>query len=230
MNVQATKSRGSTTKTRTAATTVMLMACVLAGSTAWAASTLPDVKVDSPISATGELQTAVFAGGCFWGVDAVFRHVKGVDEVESGYAGGNAATAQYEKVSSGNTGHAEAVRVKFNPAEVSYQQLLRVFFTVAHDPTQLNRQGPDIGSQYRSAIFFSDVDQQKAAQNHIQQLAESHTFPRPIVTQLVPLQTFYPAEQYHQNYLALHPDQPYIVYNDLPKLEHLKRQFPALYR
>lgn len=174
-------------------------------------------------------QTAVFAGGCFWGVDAVFKHVKGVSEVVSGYAGGSAATANYEQVSSGNTGHAEAVRVRFNPEQVSYQQLLQVFFSVAHDPTQLNRQGPDVGSQYRSAIFFTSPEQQKAVQGTIQQLTAARAFPKPVVTQVVPLQQFYPAEEYHQNYLALHPNQPYIVIHDKPKLEQLRKRFPALY-
>jgi peptide-methionine (S)-S-oxide reductase len=169
-------------------------------------------------------QTAVFAGGCFWGVDAVFKHVKGVTNVESGYAGGNAATAHYEMVSEGNTGHAESVRVRFDPAQVSYQQLLQVFFSVAHDPTELNRQGPDTGTQYRSAIFYTSAEQQQAAQNYIRQLTAAHTYSSPIVTQVVPLQQFYPAEDYHQNYLALHPYQPYIVFNDMPKLGHLQKQ------
>lgn len=175
-------------------------------------------------------QTAVFAGGCFWGVDAVFKHVKGVSEVVSGYAGGSAASAHYDQVSDGNTGHAEAVRVRFDPAQVSYQQLLQVFFSVAHDPTQLNRQGPDSGSQYRSAIFYTSPEQQTIAQSIIQQLTVARTFSAPIVTQVVPLQRFYPAEDYHQNYLALHPDQPYIVFNDKPKVEQLRRQFPGLYQ
>ncbi|BAN36416.1 peptide methionine sulfoxide reductase [Sulfuricella denitrificans skB26] len=174
-------------------------------------------------------QTAVFAGGCFWGVDAVFKHVKGVSEVVSGYAGGSEATAHYAQVSDGDTGHAEAVRVRFNPEQVSYQQLLQVFFSVAHNPTELNRQGPDTGSQYRSAIFHTSVEQQKMAQSTIQQLTAARTFSRPIVTQVVPLQQFYPAEAYHQNYLALHPTQPYIVIHDKPKLEQLRKQFPALY-
>lgn len=175
-------------------------------------------------------QTAVFAGGCFWGVDAVFKHVKGVSEVVSGYAGGSADTAHYEQVSDGNTGHAEAVRVRFNPAQVSYHQLLQVFFSVAHDPTQLNRQGPDSGSQYRSAIFYTSPEQQTIAQSTIQQLAAARTFSSAIVTQVVPLQQFYPAEDHHQNYLALHPNQPYIVFYDKPKVEQLRKQFPALYR
>jgi peptide-methionine (S)-S-oxide reductase len=175
-------------------------------------------------------QTAVFAGGCFWGVDAVFKHVKGVSEVVSGYAGGAAATAHYEMVSEGTTGHAESVRVRFDPAKVSYQQLLEVFFSVAHDPTQLNRQGPDSGSQYRSAIFYTSQEQQKIAQSYIQQLTAARTFSDPIVTQVVPLQQFYPAEEHHQNYLALHPYQPYIVFNDMPKLNRLREKFPALYQ
>jgi peptide-methionine (S)-S-oxide reductase len=175
-------------------------------------------------------QTAVFAGGCFWGVDAVFKHIKGVSNVESGYAGGNADTAHYELVSRGDTGHAESVRVSFDPARVSYRQLLQVFFSVAHDPTQLNRQGPDEGSQYRSAVFYANPEQQKIALGYIQQLTAAHAYSAPIVTQVVRLQQFYPAEGYHQNYLALHPYQPYIIFNDMPKLEQLRRQFPSLYQ
>ena len=181
-------------------------------------------------SAASAEQTAVFAGGCFWGVDAVFKHVKGVSQVVSGYAGGGAATAHYDQVSNGDTGHAESVRVSFDPAKVSYQQLLHVFFSVAHDPTQLNRQGPDSGTQYRSAIFYTSAEQQAAARSYIDQLNAAHAFSRPIVTQLAPLQQFYSAEQYHQNYLALHPNQPYIVFNDMPKLQQLRQQFPALYQ
>ena len=188
------------------------------------------VVAPSNASAAPTEQTAVFAGGCFWGVDAVFKHVKGVAEVVSGYAGGSAVTAHYEQVSDGDTGHAESVRVRFNPAQVSYQQLLQVFFSVAHDPTQLNRQGPDTGSQYRSVIFYTSAEQQQIAQNYIQQLTAAHIFSEPIVTQVVPLQQFYPAEEHHQNYLALHPYQPYIIFNDMPKLQHLRKQFPALYQ
>jgi peptide-methionine (S)-S-oxide reductase len=184
----------------------------------------------APSQATGVLQTAVFAGGCFWGVDAVFKHVKGVSDVTSGYAGGHVADASYEQVSSGDTGHAESVLVHFDPAQVSYQQLLGVFFSVAHDPTELNRQGPDVGSQYRSAIFYTDADQKKMALAYVQQITNAHTFTRPVVTQIVPLQQFYRAEEYHQNYLSLHPYQPYIVFNDMPKLAHLRKQFPALYK
>ncbi len=175
-------------------------------------------------------QTAVFAGGCFWGVDAVFKHVKGVTEVVSGYAGGEAGTAHYEMVSEGTTGHAESVQVRFDPAQVSYQQLLQVFFSVAHNPTQLNFQGPDSGTQYRSAIFYTTTMQQQQAQSYIQQLTAAKIFSSPIVTQVVPLKQFYPAEDHHQNYLALHPYQPYIVVHDKPKLEQLRKQFSALYQ
>jgi peptide-methionine (S)-S-oxide reductase len=175
------------------------------------------------------LQTAVFAGGCFWGVDAVFKHVKGVTEVRSGYSGGEAKTAEYERVSEGDTGHAESVRVTFDPTKVTYAQLLTIFFSVAHDPTQLNRQGPDTGTQYRSVIFFTDEEQKKLALAYIEAIDRSKVFPKPVVTQVVPLVKFYEAEDYHQNYLALHPDQPYIVYNDLPKVAALKAKFPDLY-
>jgi peptide-methionine (S)-S-oxide reductase len=175
-------------------------------------------------------QTAVFAGGCFWGVDAVFRHVKGVVDVTSGYAGGAAATAHYDQVSTGDTGHAESVRVVFDPARVSYGQLLQVFFAVAHDPTELDRQGPDVGSQYRSVIFYGNAEQERQANDYIRRLNAGHAFPAPIVTQVVPLPQFYPAEDYHQNYLAQHPYQPYIVINDLPKIDRLRKAFPALYR
>jgi peptide-methionine (S)-S-oxide reductase len=177
-----------------------------------------------------ETQRAVFAGGCFWGVDAVFRHVQGVVGVVSGYAGGNAATAKYDRVSTGTTGHAEAVEVTFDPQEVSFGTLLEIFFTVAHDPTQLNRQGPDVGTQYRSAIFYADEAQRQSAHGLIERLTRANAFAAPIVTEIVPLTVFYPAESYHQDYLAHHLTQPYIVYNDLPKLERLKEGFPALYR
>jgi len=153
-----------------------------------------------------------------------------VSDVVSGYAGGAASTAHYEQVSDGDTGHAEAVRIRFDPAKVSYAQLLQVFVSVAHDPTQLNRQGPDAGSQYRSVIFYTSSEQQKLADSYMRQLSAARTFAAPIVTHVVPLQAFYPAEAYHQNYLSLHPDQPYIVYYDLPKLAQLRRQFPALYQ
>ena len=174
-------------------------------------------------------QTAVFAGGCFWGVEAVFRHTKGVTKAVSGYAGGTKETADYQTVSSGSTRHAEAVQVTYDPAQVSYGELLRIFFSVAHDPTQLNRQGPDHGPQYRSAVFYSNDEQKRVTQAYIAQLAAAKAFPQPIVTEVAALPAFYPAEDYHQDYLAKHPNQPYIVFNDLPKLAALKEQFPARY-
>lgn len=183
-----------------------------------------------PLAAAAQSQTAVFSGGCFWGVDAVFKHVKGVSRVVSGYAGGEASTANYETVSEGTTGHAESVQVTFDPSKVTYATLLKVFFSVAHDPTELNRQGPDEGTQYRSAIWYSNADQQKEAQAAIAALTQKKVYRAPIVTQVNPLKKFYPAEDYHQNYLALHTTQPYIVYNDLPKLEALKAKYPELYR
>ncbi|MGD0007731.1 MAG: peptide-methionine (S)-S-oxide reductase MsrA [Terriglobia bacterium] len=180
-------------------------------------------------AAEGE-QTAVLAGGCFWGVDAVFKHVKGVKSVVAGYSGGSATSAQYEVVSAGRTGHSESVKITYDPSRISYSSLLRIFFSVAHDPTQLNRQGPDSGTQYRSVIFYSNEDQKQIALAYIEQLNKAGVFRKPIVTQVVPLQAFYPAEGYHQNFLALHPDNPYIVNNDLPKLRKLQKQFPALCR
>jgi len=179
---------------------------------------------------TSTLQTAVFAGGCFWGVDGVFKHVKGVTRVVSGYAGGQAPTAHYEVVSTGTTGHAESVEVTYDPSLVSYDDLLKVFFLVAHDPTELNRQGPDEGTQYRSAIFFTDAEQRKIADDYIAKLKREKMFSDPIVTQVVPLKAFYPAEDYHQNYLERHPDNPYIAINDLPKIEILREKFPKLYK
>lgn len=194
-----------------------------------AAVVLPDPQGDTPLAAKSSSQTAVFAGGCFWGIEAVFEHVKGVTQAVSGYSGGTAETADYQKVSAGRTAHAEAVQVTFDPSKVSYGQLLKIFFSVAHDPTELNRQGPDIGPQYRSAIFTADAAQQRAAQAYIAQLQAAKIFPRPIVTEVVALKAFYAAEPYHQDYVARHPDQPYIIYNDLPKLAALKKQFPQWY-
>ncbi|MGB6562534.1 MAG: peptide-methionine (S)-S-oxide reductase MsrA [Candidatus Binataceae bacterium] len=200
--------------------------------TALAASAAVPAKAadNASQSAAGTQQTAVFAGGCFWGVDAVFKHVKGVSRVVSGYAGGGALTAEYEVVSTGTTGHAESVEVTYDPSQVSYGDLLKVFFYAAHDPTELNRQGPDSGTQYRSAIFFTNAAQKKIADDYIAQLDHAKTFPEPIVTQVVPLKGFYPAEAYHQNYLERHPDNPYIVINDLPKLDLLREKFPQLYK
>ena len=193
-------------------------------------ASVPNPKVDAPLATAKGEQTAVLAGGCFWGVDAVFKHVKGVLRVESGYAGGSADTAQYETVSSGSTGHAESVHITYDPSQITYGQLLKVFFAVAHDPTQLNRQGPDEGTQYRSAIFYANDEQKRIAASYIAQLDQAKVFSGKIVTQVVPLQSFNEAEAYHQNYLANHTDEPYIVYNDLPKLENLRKQLPELYK
>ena len=173
---------------------------------------------------------AVFSGGCFWGVDAVFKHVKGVKTVVSGYAGGSAATAHYQIVSGGQTGHAESVEVVYDPSQISYGQLLQIFFSVAHDPTQLNRQGPDSGTQYRSAIFFASDEQQRIARAYVDQLTKAKVFKRQIVTEIHKLDTFYPAEPYHQNYFANHPNDLYIVINDAPKVAHLKEQFSNIYK
>ncbi len=184
--------------------------------------------VDNPKSA-GAPQTAVLAGGCFWGVQGVFEHVRGVQKVIAGYAGGDRASAQYETVSSGGTGHAESVKIVFDPAVVSYGQLLQIAFSVVHDPTQLNRQGPDVGSQYRSAIFYADDEQKRIAEAYIAQLEKSRAFSRPIVTRVDPLKGFYPAEEYHQDYLYNNPNAPYIAMFDIPKVQNFKRTFPELY-
>jgi peptide-methionine (S)-S-oxide reductase len=191
---------------------------------------LPNPAVDAPLASTPGKQTAVLAGGCFWGIQAVFQHVKGVKEATSGYSGGSTASPDYEEVSSGNTGHAESVKIVFDPSQVSYGQLLKVFFSVAHDPTELNRQGPDTGTQYRSVIFYGSEEQQRIAQAYIAQLEQAKLFSAPIVTQVVPLKAFYAAEAYHQNYATLHPDNPYIAINDAPKVEHLRLQLPDLYK
>jgi peptide-methionine (S)-S-oxide reductase len=169
------------------------------------------------------------AGGCFWGIQAVFQHVRGVISATSGYSGGEAKTAEYEVVSTGETGHAESVKIVYDPSKITYGQLLRVFFSVAHDPTQLNRQGPDEGTQYRSSIFYYSDEQKKIAEAYIAQLDKSGVFPKKIVTQVVPLKAFYVAEAYHQNYATLHPENMYIVFNDAPKVKHLQQQFPDLY-
>ncbi|MEO5566797.1 MAG: peptide-methionine (S)-S-oxide reductase MsrA [Luteimonas sp.] len=191
--------------------------------------TLPDPKLEVATAAAGN-EVAVFAGGCFWGVEAVFEHVRGVKSATSGYAGGNALTARYAIVSTGRTGHAEAVKVIYDPSQVSYGQLLKVFFSVAHDPTQLNRQAPDVGTQYRSEIFATSKAQAQAAQAYIRQLDAAKLFAQPIVTRVEPLDGFHPAEAEHQDFLRLHPRNAYIVYNDAPKLVHLKELFPTLYR
>lgn len=194
------------------------------------ASGLPDPAVDATRTAAKGKETAVVAGGCFWGVQAVFQHVKGVKDATSGYSGGSVAAPSYEQVSTGETGHAESVKITFDPAQISYGQLLKVFFSVALDPTQLNRQGPDTGTQYRSIIFYATDEQKHIADAYIAQLEQAKLFPGPIVTQVVPLSKFYNAESYHQDYATLHPDDPYITRNDAPKVEHLREQFPALYK
>ncbi len=208
---------------------VLVAGTVACSARSAAGAAVPGPAVDSAKAAAPGQQTAVVAGGCFWGIQAVFQHVKGVISATSGYSGGDAKTAQYEIVSTGETGHAESVKITYDPAQITYGELLRVFFSVAHDPTQLNRQGPDDGTQYRSVIFYGDDEQKKIAEAYIVQLDKARVFPRPIVTQVVPLKAFYPAEAYHQDYAARHPDQLYIVYNDAPKVVHLKQQFPELY-
>ncbi|HXU63084.1 MAG TPA: peptide-methionine (S)-S-oxide reductase MsrA [Polyangia bacterium] len=212
-----------------------LIATVLLGEScararAGGATVVPAPAVDLPRAANPGQETVVFAGGCFWGVQAVFQHVRGVIDATSGYSGGEAKTAQYELVSTGDTGHAESVRVTYDPSKVTYGQLLQVFFSVAHDPTQLNRQGPDDGTQYRSVVFFTTPDQKRVTQAYVAQLTAAKTFPSPIVTQVTPLTGFYVAEPYHQNYATRHPHDPYIVFNDAPKVDHLQQLFPSLYR
>jgi peptide-methionine (S)-S-oxide reductase len=190
---------------------------------------LPNPGVDEPLAGRSGGETMVVAGGCFWGVQAVYASVRGVVSSTSGYAGGSQATADYETVSSGRTGHAESVRVVFDPSKISYGQLLKIFFSVAHDPTQLNQQGPDVGTQYRSAIFYADAAQQKVAKAYIEQLGAAKVFRDKIVTEVAPLTKFYEAEAYHQDYFFSHPLQPYILINDKPKVEALKHQFPDLF-
>jgi peptide-methionine (S)-S-oxide reductase len=191
----------------------------------------PALAADQPTAAgaSGALQTAVLSGGCFWGTQGVFEHVKGVRKVLAGYSGGERTTAVYDTVSTGTTGHAESIQITFDPAVISYADLLQIFFSVAHDPTELDRQGPDTGSQYRSEIFYADALQQKSALDYIAQLNQAHVFSRPIVTRVDPLKGFYPAESFHQDFLVRNPRYPYIVINDLPKIANLKREFPQTY-
>jgi peptide-methionine (S)-S-oxide reductase len=196
---------------------------------AGSARDIPAPSVDETRAPSPRKELAFFAGGCFWGVQAVFQHVKGVIKVTSGYSGGTLKNPDYEEVSSGSTGHAESVEVLYDGSQVTYGDLLRIFFSVAHDPTELNRQGPDEGTQYRSAIFYSTDEQKHIAQAYIAQLDQAKVFPRPIVTQVVAFTAFYNAEGYHQNYAELHPDNPYILYNDAPKVANLKKEFPQLY-
>lgn len=201
----------------------LLLAC------AQAAAPLPPPAVDIAAAAPGR-ETAVLAGGCFWGMQSVYRHVRGVIDVSAGYSGGTAETATYRQVSTGRTGHAEAVEIVFDPAQVSFGTLLRIYFSVAHDPTQLNRQGPDRGPQYRSAVFYASDAQRRVAQAYIDQLEAARAFPRPIVTQVVPLAAYYRAEAHHQDYAERHPDDAYITRHDAPKVRDLGRLFPELYR
>jgi peptide-methionine (S)-S-oxide reductase len=207
-----------------------LLAGLVACSASAVSHELPDPTLDAPKTAAHGDQVAVLAGGCFWGMQAVFEHVRGVRRVWAGYSGGDAATAHYDDVSDGDTGHAESVKVEFDPAKISYGQLLKVYFAVAHDPTELNRQGPDSGTQYRSEIFYADPQQQRIASAYIAQLDAAKVFDRPIVTRVEALKAFYPAENYHQDYARLHPDDAYIVINDAPKVARLRQAFPALYQ
>lgn len=193
-------------------------------------SSIPTPAVDISQATANGKQTAIFAGGCFWGVEAVFEHVKGVSDVVSGYSGGDAKTANYYRVSSGQTGHAESVQITYDPTQISYGQLLKIYFSVAHDPTQVNRQGPDRGSQYRSAIFVTNDEQRQVAASYIAQLNQAKAFPKPIATQVGSLESFYAAEPEHQDFLARNPKYPYIVQHDLPKLEQLRKQFPEFYQ
>jgi peptide-methionine (S)-S-oxide reductase len=190
---------------------------------------IPRPSVDAALAGNQSQDTVVLAGGCFWGIQAVFQHVKGVISATSGYSGGEAKTAEYEVVSTGETGHAESVKIVYDPSQITFGQLLHVFFSVAHDPTQLNRQGPDEGSQYRSVIFYNTDEQKRIAEAYIAQLDSAKVFPHRIVTQVAPLKVFYPAEAYHQDYAARHPDSPYIMFNDAPKVAHLRQEFPNLY-
>ncbi len=200
----------------------------LLATSAFAASQFPAPAVDDSLQAAKGKQVAVLAGGCFWGVEAVFEHLKGVDNVVAGFAGGNRSTAHYEEVSTGTTGHAESVQITFDPAKITYGQILKVYFSVAHDPTELNRQGPDSGTQYRSSIFYTNDNQKRIAEAYIHQLNDAHVFRSPIATQVVPLKGFYEAESYHQHYADLHPDNPYISTYDLPKVADLKKQYPEM--
>jgi peptide-methionine (S)-S-oxide reductase len=194
-----------------------------------AAVAIPDPAVDVPLTAAHGQRVAVLAGGCFWGIQAVFEHVKGVITATSGYSGGTVANPDYDQVSSGTTGHAESVRIVFDPSQITYGRLLKVFFAVAHDPTELDRQGPDVGTQYRSAIFYTNAEQRRVADAYIKQLDAAHVYGGPIVTQVVPFKAFYDAEAYHQDFADKHPDNAYIVINDAPKVANLKRELPDLY-
>jgi peptide-methionine (S)-S-oxide reductase len=220
------------TTMRTVVVAVLLAVFVdapLPAAAAESAVVIPAPAVDDS-KAAGPLQTAVLAGGCFWGVQGVYEHVRGVREVLAGYAGGDKATAAYEVVSGGQTGHAESVQIRFDPKEITYGEILQIYFSVAHDPTQLNRQGPDSGTQYRSNIFYASEPQRTIAHAYVAQLDRAKVFGRAIVTRVDPLKAFYAAEAYHQDFLQRNPRHPYIVINDLPKIENLRKIFPAIYR
>jgi peptide-methionine (S)-S-oxide reductase len=212
------------------AVAVLPLLVTLGCNVATATVSIPDPVVDARLAAASGQQTMVVAGGCFWGIQAVFEHVKGVADVKAGYSGGTAETAHYEIVSSGDTGHAESVRIIYDPSKITYGQLLKVFFSVAHNPTQVNRQGPDVGTQYRSSIFYSSDEQKRIAEAYIDQLNKAKVFDRRIATEVVALKAFYEAEGYHQDYAVHHPNEPYIMINDLPKVASLRKQFPNLYR
>jgi peptide-methionine (S)-S-oxide reductase len=202
---------------------------VMASGAGGSAAAVPAPVADEVKATAPGKETAVVAGGCFWGIQAVFQHVKGVISATSGYSGGTVKNPDYEEVSSGRTGHAESVQIIYDPSQVTYGELLRVFFSVAHDPTELNRQGPDEGTQYRSVIFYGNDEQKRIADAYVAQLEQAKVYPHKIVTQVVPLQAFYPAEAYHQNYAKIHPDAPYIMFNDAPKVANLKKEFPEIY-
>lgn len=209
-----------------------ILTCVLAVTSAvarGATASFPEPAVDAPLASASTRATAVVAGGCFWGVQAVFQHVRGVVQTTAGYAGGTAGTASYDRVNSGTTGHAESVQIVYDTSQISYGQLLRVFFSIAHDPTQENRQGPDVGPEYRSAVFYAGPDQQRIARAYVDQLTTARAFARRIVTELVPLRAFYAAEAEHQDYVSRHPFEPYVVTYDRPKLDKLRNQYPTLF-
>jgi len=214
---------------RMVAMMLTVLGATLACQAGGAKAAVPSPVVDEVQAAARGKETAVVAGGCFWGIQAVFAHVKGVHTATSGYSGGTVKNPGYEEVSSGKTGHAESVQIVYDPSKVTYGELLRVFFSVALDPTEVNRQGPDEGTQYRSVIFYANDEQKHIAEAYIAQLDQAKVFSGPIVTQVVPLQAFYQAEAYHQNYFEMHPNDPYIVYNDAPKVANLRKEFPELY-
>ena len=212
----------------TIAPLVLAAASISARLFAASANPFPDPAIDVPADSAKGTQVAVFAGGCFWGVEGVYERVKGVKDAVSGFAGGAKETAHYEIVSTGRTGHAESVKVVFDPSEITYGQLLKIFFSVVHNPTELNRQGPDEGTQYRSAIFYENEDQKRVAEAYIAQLEAAHVYKHKIVTQVVPLKGFYAAEAHHQHFLQNNPTYPYIVYNDMPKIAALEKEYPQL--